>query len=218
MKPSFEGYKAKLLFRGSNTIHLALAGEVLNNNSTDQQVFASELLPLGGYQRKLRPILTDGSFNTTKGQWEFPTENLVLDGFTSTLDVDSAFWIYNGSNVNASAVTPTPATGILTFGGSHNLVENERIMLVGSVGATAPTGTTLEIFYYASVVTTTEIRLKPSSGGTPITSFSNIGSGAFYIRYCKGEIMQIEPQSPPLALYSGQSYTFQSDLREGIPL
>lgn len=218
MKSSFEGYKAKLLYRGTNTIHLALAGETISDLSTDQQVFAAELLPLGGYQRKLRPVSSDGTYNATTGQWEFPTENIVLDGFTATIDADAAFWIYNGSATNATIVTPTPATGILTFGGSHNLVENERIMLVGSVGATAPGGTTLGIFYYASVVTPTEIRLKTTSGGTIITSFSNTGSGTFYIRYCKGEVMAVEPQSPPLAIYSGQTYTFQSDLKEGIPL
>ncbi|MCD8487902.1 MAG: hypothetical protein LRZ84_14490 [Desertifilum sp.] len=174
----------------------------LNTVTAQREIYAAEVLPINGYSRKLIGF-TAGAYNTGNQRYEFPMA-LVSMAATGTIAYNHIFWIRNGRGLN-SLVTVNAGTGELTFSGSHNLSENDRIMMAGS--GTAPSGISLNIFYYANIVSPTVIRLKATSGGSVISSFGSTGTGTLYIRDCTGEIAALLPKSASV-IYDGQIKEF----------
>lgn len=200
-----------------NAYRLCLASSVgalsrANNSTAQQSIYAAELLPLYGYSRLALPFVA-GSYDATDQRYEFP-ELMVNQAIAGgNISYNHIFWTRGGQNSATSAmpVTITAGSGLLTFASAHGLVENDRIMLVGAPGATAPGGTTLNTFYYASVASSTTIRLKASTGGSAIASFTDAGSGSLYVRFCQGAIAALVSQSATQIL-DGQSKSFPINL------
>ena len=75
-----------------------------------------------------------------------------------------------------AVVTPSDALGdlLLTTGGAHGLVDNNKITFTTT--GTLPTGVGLGLVYHVVSSTSTTLKIAASRGGTPIV-FSDVGSG-----------------------------------------
>jgi hypothetical protein len=213
---TFRRFESSLLKQGevrlrqngtSPTNHyLILCYGTLDENSTLEEILATELTEVNGYQRELL------TFNTGVSQgnlpnlfYRFSANAVTITPSGSNLTINSIVAIANASvNANKSVVSMVESTDIITVTG-HGLTINDAVMFTEA--GTIATGLEKNTIYYARDITTDTFKVSATSGGDAIDLTAD-SSGSLLMRYANGYPEFFASFGGDQSLVDGQSQSF----------
>lgn len=209
-------YKVQQIYRGQ-TATVCLSKALLTADSNIDSLFATELLPDGGYTRVAIPIAESaGSYDSTTGELSLPQ---IIATFTASghpVQWQSAFVLLSGSPYWGKSFTwadVNPAADTITLR-AHELSNGDRLIITVEPTGVLPSGINSTTRYYVESVTPDTIKLHTTPQLNTRVDITDTGAGTFQARYANGRIAAIVVEDAPVTLLDGQSYTYQITLKE----
>lgn len=210
--------KAEQIYR-NKSVRVCLSTAALNANSSNEDIFASELLPVYGYSRINSTFGNDaGTYNAQSLSFALPQIQATFTANGGVVQWQSAFVLIGGSAIASKSFTEAnvnPATDRIEMR-QHGLTNGDRLVFTAETTGVLPGDINSTTRYYVGVIDSLTVELYTDAALTTKVDITSTGSGTMYARYASGAVAAVVQESAVVQLLDGQSYSYLINLKESI--